>query len=1188
MQRRRRWPLVLLLAVALAGRAAAREPAEPVLHVQGGHSEDITSVDLSSTGTHVLTASMDRTLRLWESETGREVRVMRIEPRRGGVLAARFLPGDTHVLAACLDGAVRVFETATGREDRARRLDAHKLPVSALALTADGRRVATASYDGTARLFDVTGGAAVGAFRPPGTTKLFGVDVRADGAVLATAGEDGAVTLFNVATGQLVHALQRTDAKAAATCVVYERDQRHVLVGYNDGAILRWDAQARQVVKRYAGHTGNVHGLSVRIDGRYVLTASADGTSRLFEIESGQAIGAPRAHAAAVKGAVFARSGVAAVTISGRRARLWDIQRAAEVGRFEGSVERVLEIALTRDGQHLAVATTGGVVHLWGLATGRVVRRFVGHTDAVGAIAFSADGTRLLTGAEDTTVRLWDTARGTAIRQLTRHTQGTHSVGVSGDGRRFVTGGCDDQVRVWASEEGGALLQTLRGHAGNVESVALSDDGAYVLTGSIDTTVRLWSVADGKELWRYEAFTGPVTQVAFSPTDPSRVAAASHDGHARILDRATGRVVQSLEGRTVEIDALAFSPDGTKLATGTADGQVRVWTVGGTGQDPRLVLTGHAKEVKALAFSPDGRFLFTGSYDQTVRVHDSGTGTLLATLVSFEAGGFAVLDAEGRFDASDAGSGAGLHWLLPTDGIAGRESVSLDQLKARYFEPGLLAKALGFNPEPPRPAAPLAATELAPRVEVADQGGVVEVRVANRGAGIGKVVVQVNGKEVRADARPRGADPNAAELTIPVDLSADPRFIPGADNEIRVFAYDKTNGIRSRGGRARRRAAGTRSDASLWAVIGGVSDYAGEGADLLYATKDARDFHQALELAAGALFEDRVHITLVADARRAALLEALEAARQAKPEDVFVLYLAGHGATYKDDFHFLTAEAGTANVTDDAMREAATVSSSELTDAINRIPAQKVVVILDTCASGRFIEDLTGQRGVPASQRRALDRLKDRTGTHIIAGCAADRLSFENPRYGQGLLTYSLLLGMKGKPLREGGFVDVAALFGFAEDQVPALAQEIGREQNPVVARPTGGSTFDLGRLTGDARLKLPVRTPKPYVTRSLFIDPEQSGDVQGLVAKLDAALREASAPGTNAPFVFWNTDPVEDAYRIAGTYRLVDGGIEATFKLWQGTRKPVSEKLVVTASLERLPAEILERALEHLPPAGR
>src|SRR5206468_1979291 len=132
------------------------------------------------------------------------------------------------------------------------------------------------------------------------------------------------------------------------------------------------------------------------------------------------------------------------------------------------------------------------------------------------------------------------------------------------------------------------------------------------------------------------------------------------------------------------------------------------------------------------------------------------------------------------------------------------------------------------------------------------------------------------------------------------------------------------------------------------------------------------------------------------------------------------------------------------------------------------------------------LEKLTEKRDVPGSQVRALERVKDRAGLHILAGCAADAVSYEATCYGQGLLTYSLLLGMKGARLREDDLVDVLDLFGFAVDRVPELARNIGGVQRPLIASPRGAS-FYIGQVTAEDREKIRLQKERPLVLRAGF-----------------------------------------------------------------------------------------------------
>ena len=433
-----------------------------------------------------------------------------------------------------------------------------------------------------------------------------------------------------------------------------------------------------------------------------------------------------------------------------------------------------------------------------------------------------------------------------------------------------------------------------------------------------------------------------------------------------------------------------------------------------------------------MAFSPDGKLVLTGSADQTTRLWDSAHRTRIVSSWSASTTAiWAVVDPAGRYDASNGGDIEGLHWVV------GNEPIALKQLKERYYDPGLLAKVMGFNKEPLRDVEAFTAPKLYPDVAVVQADPKtprLKVTLTNRGGGIGRVVVLVNGKESTADARPRGTDADAAKLDLQLDLSSDPRLVPGQQNRVEVVAYNAEGYLSSRGLVKMIDAPGEAvTDApTLHAVIVGISDYSGESLKLRYAAKDAEDFAAALSLGADRLFGvEHVHLSLLttsqtaADHRptRANLLRELTALKSAKAGDILVIYLAGHGVTHggqDGDWYYLTADARNADLADPEVRKQVSLSSAELTDLLKASPAQKQVLILDTCNSGRVIEKLTDKRAVPGSQVRALERVKDRTGIHVLAGCAADAVSYEASRYGQGVLTYSLLLAMRGAKFARG------------------------------------------------------------------------------------------------------------------------------------------------------------------------
>ena len=628
------------------------------------------------------------------------------------------------------------------------------------------------------------------------------------------------------------------------------------------------------------------------------------------------------------------------------------------------------------------------------------------------------------------------------------------------------------------------------------------------------------------------------------------------------------------------------------MLTGSWDDTARLWD-STTGRELRR-LKGHSDTVASVAFTADGRVAVTASWDGTARLWNVDTGSELCSLISFNDGSWAVTDPSGRFDASDPNTIDGLHWVV------GNEPIDLAQLKDRYYEPGLLAKVMGFNKEPLRDVEAFADPKLHPEVKLGaptNENPSLGIKLTNRGGGIGRVVVKVNGKELTADARGPQPDPDAAQLGLSIDLKNNPLVIPGKSNKIEVFAYNAEGYLSSRGADVDYLAPGIDDidPPHLWAIVAGTSDYRGDKIDLKFAAKDAEDFAAALTVGGKGLFgADRIHLTLLstmqkdatAQPTRANLLRAFEAAKKAKPTDVLVIYMAGHGVNHggqDGDFYYLTADAQAADLTDPAIRAEATLSSAELTELVKQIPAsERQVLILDTCAAGRFVDKLTEKRDVPASQIRALERVKSRTGIHVLAGCAADSVSYEASRYGQGLLTYSLLLGMRGAALRENEYVDVVSWFGYAADRVPELASDIGGIQRPVISSPKG-SSFDIGRVTSEDRAAIPLQTVRTLVLRSNFQNEDTFDDDLMLAVHVDAALRDAESRGGETPLVYVDAASLPDAYRIAGRYRRAGGKVTVEVRLLGGEKPTQFTVTDGEPNLTALSKTIADRAIKEL-----
>jgi hypothetical protein len=310
------------------------------------------------------------------------------------------------------------------------------------------------------------------------------------------------------------------------------------------------------------------------------------------------------------------------------------------------------------------------------------------------------------------------------------------------------------------------------------------------------------------------------------------------------------------------------------------------------------------------------------------------------------------------------------------------------------------------------------------------------------------------------------------------------------------------------------------------------------------------------------------------------MVKAFQDSKQAKAGDVLLVYLSGHGISYggqDGDYYYLTSEATTSNLDDPGANKQKAISSAELSGMIQDIPALKQVLILDTCAAGRAAERLSTRTDASSSTIRALDRMKDRTGVFILAGAAADKVSYEASRYGQGVLTYSLLDFIHGAALREGSLVDVSQLFQYAVDEVPNLAKGIGGIQTPVLVTPKGGASFDIGKIEAEDKARIPFHSVRPVVLRANFQDEDRFDDHLNLIGLVDEALREVSARGPDSSLVFWDAEDGPDAHHLVGRYKVESGYVTVTAKIFRGTASVGDLKVTGKAdNLSELAAEIV------------
>ncbi len=200
---------------------------------------------------------------------------------------------------------------------------------------------------------------------------------------------------------------------------------------------------------------------------------------------------------------------------------------------------------------------------------------------------------------------------------LSAHTHYVTSLRFSPDGKTLITTGMDRQIIHWSTEDW-QLLSTREAHDNSINTISSHPHGKIYATGSTDANILIWSFPEGKLLHTLSGHKKTITAVRFSP-DGSLLASSSYDRSIRIWDWAQEENTLTLIGHTGNVSSLVFSKNGSQLFSTALRGEIRHWSLPGGG----LLLRSqpaHAIAGSSLSLSPDGRLLASGGADGMIKL----------------------------------------------------------------------------------------------------------------------------------------------------------------------------------------------------------------------------------------------------------------------------------------------------------------------------------------------------------------------------------------------------------------------------------------------------------------------------------------------------------------------------------------------------------------------------------------
>lgn len=517
--------LFLTLIVILAGSVA--EARKPILQLDtGGHMALIRDIVFTPDGRRLISASDDKTIRVWDLETKRTVKILRgqIDEADGGKIYEIALSPDGRYLAAGghtgIEGAkshpIRLYDLES--DEIVRLYSGHDEPVLSVAFSDDGSMLASAGMDDTAIVWRVADGKIITRVRH-GKGDINTVKFTRDGERIATGGDDSLVRLWRVRDGQLIQTMSGHELLVRS--ISMSADGNTLSSGATGGGVRIWNARNGAFIRELVKTGESISRLQFTPDGKSILSGSggAPFEPKLWDVESGRAALTYRGHDNIVLAVAASPDGKLAATAGGKNneIHIWTLQNPELIATLKGRGRAVHSVGVSDDARHIAWGYSGKFENPNDVGKLEFMLRLPEENRTLGeprslqpGFSFARNlpakrGQLSLQHESRDVFGYWDTLdvkRGSQLfaRAVRGEKDGyTHNAyGFLPKGKGIISAAGHGWLSAYDLR--GRKLRDYDGHSGDVWTVGASRDGKLLVSGSDDQTVRLWNTETGENI----------------------------------------------------------------------------------------------------------------------------------------------------------------------------------------------------------------------------------------------------------------------------------------------------------------------------------------------------------------------------------------------------------------------------------------------------------------------------------------------------------------------------------------------------------------------------------------------------------------------------------------------------------------------------------------------------------------
>ncbi len=417
-----------------------------LFHILPGHKEGpVYACGFSPSGEKIISCSEDKTLILWDANTGKQINTYTGHTSR--VSSCHFNPNGKTFVSGSWDFTLKIWDAEVRDDDSV--IKGHADQVYVCKYSPDEKKIITACRDGTIKIWNAKTRKVINTLTGY-SSMISACEFSPDGKWIITKANYESLKIWNTHTGVEIATLVDIPEviKSHGWSILpfdFSPDSRILAYATLDNDLIFWDTEKHEIFNTLSGHEQKINTIKFSLDSKIIVTGSEDGIIKIWNVQTGALVRTLHAHKNTVNTCTFSSNGDKFITGSkDGTVKIWNIRDGFEIFNLNISKKNVIFSMFLQDGKKIITTVSGmyDTFSIWDIDSRKeliCIEDLLTSYDAVG-YTLSNDEKIIVSGSKEKTLKVWDTNTGNEIAPLKGLTGYINACDLNKNGKQIIFG----------------------------------------------------------------------------------------------------------------------------------------------------------------------------------------------------------------------------------------------------------------------------------------------------------------------------------------------------------------------------------------------------------------------------------------------------------------------------------------------------------------------------------------------------------------------------------------------------------------------------------------------------------------------------------------------------------------------------------------------------------------------------